>query len=194
MSQSARAAAAPAKSAKGARPQSGAVAAAPAADLAALQQRLGNAGLNAVLRAAAAPRADPLEAEADRFAADGMPAPRPATAALRPLSLPLTPLAALLRQPGQPLPPALRRQFEAKLGFDLRAGRLHPGALAQTLAQLLGARAFTLGRDIVLGRSAPRPETPAGALLLAHEVAHVAQQARGGAAPRGDAALAGAAQ
>ncbi len=154
--------------------------------------------MNAVLRAAAAPRADPLETEADRFAADWMPpaapAPRPSAAALRPLPLPLTPLAALLRQPGRPLPPALRRQFEAKLGFDLRAVRLHPGALAQTLAQLLGARAFTLGRDIVLGRGAPRPETAAGALLLAHEVAHVVQQARSGTAPRGDAALGAAGQ
>lgn len=199
MSQTARSAAAAPKSGKGARPQSGAAATTPAADLAALQKRLGNAGLSAVLRAAAAPRADPLEAEADRFAAGWMPSsapdPWPTAAALRPLSLPLTPLAALLRQPGQPLPPALRRQFEAKLGFDLRAVRLHPGALAQTLAQLMGARAFTLGRDIVLGRGAPPPETPAGALLLAHEVAHVVQQARGLAAAAGHhAALAGAAQ
>jgi hypothetical protein len=201
MSQTARSAAAATRSDKGTRPQSGSGAAAPAADLAALQQRLGNSGMNAVLRATAAPRADPLEAAADRFAA-AWATPTPAAVAvrttaapsLRPLPLPDTPLPALLGAPARPLPAALRGQFERRLGFDLRSVRLHGGARAQTLARLLGARAFTLGRDIVLGPDAAAPTSPAGTLLLAHEVAHVAQQARGLATAPPDCALAAAAQ
>uniref|UniRef100_UPI0022EAD86A eCIS core domain-containing protein n=1 Tax=Falsiroseomonas oryzae TaxID=2766473 RepID=UPI0022EAD86A len=44
-----------------------------------------------------------------------------------------------------------------------------------------GARAFTLGRDIVFAPGRYAPETAAGRSLLAHELAHVVQQ--GGGAP-----------
>jgi Domain of unknown function (DUF4157) len=49
----------------------------------------------------------------------------------------------------------------------------------------LGARAFTAGTDIYFAAGAFRPQTRAGLWLLAHEVAHVVQQAAGlGPAPR----------
>lgn len=58
--------------------------------------------------------------------------------------------------------------------------RIHTDATAARLAAQADAQAFTIGRDIVLAASAPRPGSLAGDLLLAHELAHVEQQ-RGGA-------------
>ncbi|MDQ2990945.1 MAG: DUF4157 domain-containing protein, partial [Pseudomonadota bacterium] len=43
-------------------------------------------------------------------------------------------------------------------------------------AQELGARAYTVGRDIVFGASAPAAASTPGRLLLAHELTHVVQQ------------------
>ena len=56
------------------------------------------------------------------------------------------------------------------------------------LAEHLGARAFTIGRDIFFGDGLFAPQTPAGLRLLLHELIHVVQQ--GHAASLG--ALAGA--
>jgi hypothetical protein len=62
--------------------------------------------------------------------------------------------------------------------------RLHAGPHAADAARALHARAFTVGRDVVLGAGEHAPETARGRGLLAHEVAHVAQaDAAGGAAP-----------
>ncbi len=43
-------------------------------------------------------------------------------------------------------------------------------------ARALGARAFTIGRDIFFGAGQYAPETPAGLRLLVHELVHVVQQ------------------
>lgn len=52
--------------------------------------------------------------------------------------------------------------------------RIHTGPVADDSARLMGARAYTVGSDIVLGRGARNDNT------LAHEFAHVAQQALAG--------------
>ena len=75
--------------------------------------------------------------------------------------------------PGEPLPTAERGYFESRLGADLSAVRIHPGAAAATH---LRANAFTVGRDIGLAPGRFRPGTREGRLLLAHELAHVVQQ------------------
>src|SRR5262245_23184504 len=69
---------------------------------------------------------------------------------------------------GRALAPAQRRYFENRLSHDFSRVRIHHDAQA---AHEAGARAYTLGQDVVLGASATEDS-------LAHELTHVAQQAR----------------
>jgi hypothetical protein len=71
--------------------------------------------------------------------------------------------------------------FETGLGHDFSAVRLHTSDNAAASAAALSARAYTVGRHIVLGRGEYAPDTNAGRRLLLHELAHVIQQSRGGA-------------
>lgn len=73
------------------------------------------------------------------------------------------------------LPAGLRRSFESAFHWDLSRVRIHAGSEASAQAAQFGARAFTLGNDIVFGREQYRPHTEDGKRLLAHELAHVAQ-------------------
>jgi hypothetical protein len=54
------------------------------------------------------------------------------------------------------------------------------------MAELLNARAFTYGHSIAFGASAYSPATVHGRRLIAHELAHVIQQRRGGAVSDAD--------
>ncbi|WP_327256230.1 eCIS core domain-containing protein [Streptomyces sp. NBC_01244] len=74
--------------------------------------------------------------------------------------------------PGRPLAPALRARIEPHLGTDLGAVRVHTGPQAAAAASALGARAFTAGASVYLGRH----ESPYDLRLMAHEATHVAQQ------------------
>jgi hypothetical protein len=78
-----------------------------------------------------------------------------------------------------PLPEADRRHHERQLDTDLSRVRIHADANAQSAAATLGARAFTVGSDIYLGRSAARTSPAGNRALVAHELAHVAQDAHG---------------
>jgi hypothetical protein len=69
--------------------------------------------------------------------------------------------------------------MESRLGFDLAAVRVHAGGPAAAEAAAVGARAYTLGSHIVFGAGRYQPELPEGRRLLAHELAHVVQQASG---------------
>lgn len=51
---------------------------------------------------------------------------------------------------GAPLADDLRAYFEPRLGHDLGGVRVHTGGAADRGAQAVQARAYTLGRDIVL--------------------------------------------
>jgi hypothetical protein len=81
---------------------------------------------------------------------------------------------------GTPLPPASRNLFEARLGADLGAVRVHTGAAAAQSARAVGARAFTLGADIAFAAGEYAPDSSGGRRLLAHELAHVVQADAGG--------------
>lgn len=81
-------------------------------------------------------------------------------------------LGRALASPAAPLPAATRRRFEQRLGGDLGPIGLHRGPAADTATAATNASAFASGADIVLGRSAPAADTPAGERLLAHEIAH----------------------
>lgn len=82
----------------------------------------------------------------------------------------------LLDGPGRPLDAPTRAAMESRLGHDFGTVRVHDDAQAASAAQALGARAFTLGEDIVFG--AGRHPGDADSSLLAHELVHVVQQRR----------------
>ena len=85
-------------------------------------------------------------------------------------------VAAGISHGGAPLAPAERAYFEPRFGRDFSAVRIHADAQAATAAADIGARAFTLGRDIAFARDEYRPATEAGRRLIAHELAHTLQQ------------------
>ncbi|MEA2223720.1 MAG: hypothetical protein QOH83_2096, partial [Solirubrobacteraceae bacterium] len=63
--------------------------------------------------------------------------------------------------------------------------RVHTGPLAAQAAREVGSRAFTVGRHVVFGEGEYWPGTATGHRLLAHELAHVVQQAGAGATDAG---------
>ena len=80
----------------------------------------------------------------------------------------------------QRLPAAERAYFERAFGEDFSDVRVHTDASAATLASALHANAVTKGDDIAFASGRYRPGSTQGRTLLAHELAHVAQQRRGG--------------
>lgn len=70
----------------------------------------------------------------------------------------------------------------AKVGkFDLSRIRVHTDARAAESARSINAQAYTFGNNIVFGAGEFAPKTHSGQHLLAHELAHVAQQTGSGA-------------
>lgn len=72
------------------------------------------------------------------------------------------------------------QEIASLAGLEARSVRLHVGSEAAASADAVRARAYTVGSDIVFGAAQFAPHTPRGAHLLAHEMAHVAQQRRTG--------------
>lgn len=72
--------------------------------------------------------------------------------------------------------------MENRFGHDFSRVRIHDDVAAHEAAASLGARAYTLGSDIIFARGEYRPGTRAGRGVLAHELTHVVQQ--GGRAAR----------
>jgi hypothetical protein len=83
---------------------------------------------------------------------------------------------------GRPLDADVRRRFEGATGRDLGNVRVHHGDEADQLNRAVSAKAFTTGNDIFFSKGSYRPDSRAGQHLLAHELAHTAQQ--GGAVQR----------
>jgi hypothetical protein len=82
----------------------------------------------------------------------------------------------VLREPGVPLDLATRAFMEPRFGRDFGDVHVHTGPRAAESARAVSARAYTVGRDVVLGGGQHELGTPAGRGLLAHELAHVVQQ------------------
>lgn len=148
---------------------------------------------------------DPLEAEADRIADHvlGMPdstgmhgesmasgagrLPSDGTARAQAKRAPEAAAAPPAADPalggaGAAMSGALRAYFEPRFGRDFSGVRLHTHDAAAKAAQAMAARAFTVGDDIAFAAGEYRPDSPDGRRLLAHELAHVAQQ-RASSAP-----------
>jgi hypothetical protein len=113
---------------------------------------------------------------------DGGAARRPSRATgrlSRPLPAPANAVWGL--SGGVALPAAERADFESRFGADFSRVRLHADAPAAEVAAGCGARALTVGSDLVFGAGRLAPSRPQGRALLAHELAHVAQLQRPGA-------------
>ena len=76
---------------------------------------------------------------------------------------------------GSPLPVAVRNPLARTFSVDLTPIRVHTDAGAQRVVRSLNTRAFAYGNHIFLGPG----EQPTDLRLMAHEVAHVVQQAGG---------------
>lgn len=87
----------------------------------------------------------------------------------------LPPVIAAGFSGGSPVAPAVRDRIEPTLGADLSGMRVHAGPAAARAATSVGARAFTVGSDVVLGPG----ESPHDVALMAHEATHVVQQSSG---------------
>jgi outer membrane protein OmpA-like peptidoglycan-associated protein len=81
---------------------------------------------------------------------------------------------------GRPLEPDTRGFFERRFGHDFSRVRIHADDTAAFSARTNSAAAYTVGTDIVFGAGMYRPGSSSGTRLLAHELAHVVQQDRGG--------------
>ena len=86
-----------------------------------------------------------------------------------------------LKQQGEPLPAAVRATMESRFGQGFGDVRLHTDPSAAASALALGARAYTVGRDIVFSPGAMAPGSAEGEELLAHELAHAALAGPGAA-------------
>ena len=73
---------------------------------------------------------------------------------------------------GEPLSNDVRSAVEPHVGADLGNVRVHSGAAAVQKSEELGAKAFTSGSDIFLGKGASANDVG----LMAHEATHVVQQ------------------
>ncbi|MEU5957961.1 DUF4157 domain-containing protein [Streptomyces sp. NPDC047525] len=82
----------------------------------------------------------------------------------------------VIHSPGQPLPGAIRDEMSARFGHDFSRVRVHSEPRAAESAASVQARAYTVGRHIVLGNSMPDLLSDPGRKILAHELAHVVQQ------------------
>ena len=77
---------------------------------------------------------------------------------------------------GQSLDGAVNSRMSSAFGYDFSRVRLHTDTQAASLSADLNARAFTIGRDVAFGAGEYQPGTMIGDAILAHELAHVAQQ------------------
>jgi len=92
----------------------------------------------------------------------------------------------VLGSPGRPLDAEARAYVEPRLGHDFGKVRVHADERAAESARSVGARAYTVGNDVVFNSGQYAPQTPSGLRLLAHELTHVVQQQGGaGAEPAG---------
>ena len=78
--------------------------------------------------------------------------------------------------PGRPLRPAERSGIAGAFAANLNGVRIHDDAHGGDVARGLGAHALAVGQHVAFAPGRYEPGTPIGDALLAHELAHVAQQ------------------
>lgn len=91
-----------------------------------------------------------------------------------------------LSVPGRPLARSVHAALQPRFQTDLSSVRVHDDERASESARSIGANAYTVGRDIVFGARRYQPSTLEGQRLIAHELAHVEQQATAGVSVQRD--------
>ena len=77
---------------------------------------------------------------------------------------------------GQPLAESERAYFETRFGADFSQVKVHTDTQADESTQVMNAKAYTLGQDVVFGAGQYASGTSEGQRLMAHELTHVVQQ------------------
>ena len=85
-------------------------------------------------------------------------------------------LVAQAGSTGHELSGQVRRSFEEAMGADLSHVRVHTGSDVDAGSRSIGARAFTVGRDVFFRDGLPNTSSPDGQRVLAHELAHTLQR------------------
>lgn len=83
----------------------------------------------------------------------------------------------VLQAPGAPLESGPREFMERRFGHDFSRVRVHADSAAASSAKSANALAYTVRNNVVFGAGLYNPGSPPGRQLLAHELAHVVQQA-----------------
>lgn len=104
---------------------------------------------------------------------------KPAVAGAAPAPSPHAAQAVSRPGAGTPLAPQTRAPIEAHLSTDLSHVRVHDDSDAQRAAGSIGAKAFTHGDHIWLGRG----QSTSDLGLMAHEATHTVQQRKGAGKP-----------
>ena len=102
---------------------------------------------------------------------------KPATSSHPPNADAPASVQSALATPGRGLDAGTRAFFEPRFGCDLGNVRIHTDGESARSAAVVDSKAYAVGRDIVFAAGRYVPSTIAGARLLAHELAHVVQQA-----------------
>lgn len=89
----------------------------------------------------------------------------------------------IVNSSGEQLDPATRGLMESRFAQDFGDVRLHTDAKASESAEAIGARAYTVGTDVVFGKGEYAPQTGEGQRRIAHELTHVIQQNQSGSKP-----------
>jgi len=97
----------------------------------------------------------------------------------------------VLRSSGQPLDEGTRSFMASRFGKDFRDVRVSADDNSAQAADAVRAKAFTWGNRIVFGRNEYDPHSPSGQRLIAHELAHTAQQQSGPASLQADLRVGG---
>jgi hypothetical protein len=87
---------------------------------------------------------------------------------------------------GQPLDGTVRSRMESAFGRSFSHVRVHTDGGAAGVSERLNAKAFAVGEHVAFGAGEYRPGSIVGDALIAHELAHVAQQG-GGSEARSEA-------
>lgn len=81
----------------------------------------------------------------------------------------------VLKSSGYSLDAETKSQMDLRFNYDFSKVRIHTDAKAAESANMMNARAYTVGQNIVFGNGQYNPRTNKGLRLLAHELTHVLQ-------------------
>ncbi len=129
---------------------------------------------------------DPLEAEADRVAAEVLERPDADVSERSPSHARGVQTSEGLPFGGRPLDEETRAFFEPRFGYDFSKVRIYPDERAGDSARSMGALAYTTGANIAFDNGRYQPNTGEGRRLLAHELTHVVQQGQASAVSGGE--------